>query len=378
MAYLKISGEVGYDITLYSIVSAVQDLKKAGAIDVLNIDITSDGGNSAEGRQIFDYLSSLEFPVNTNAVDYVCSAGFTIFMAGQKRTAQNNMVNFLMHSPVYMAFLEFISPDDAEEIKAAVEEEKSKLIKIYSEKLGIEKETISALMDKDEMISADTAQKLGIISDVIIKEVEKPQQFNIAAKFYTSDKHKLLILNYNKMEKTDIEKLNGKVEEQQSFLTKIWNAIKGKIKNISIAADDGQMLEINEDVLEVGSTCSNVTEGTFVVTYMDKKYTIVIAEGVVTEMTEVVEEPPAPTQEEVDNLKAEISELKRQLGETENLKNKLAENEEYVSKLRKITSKYEKEDGTFDFTGKTTTTEKTEESNGKSIANEVRAKREKK
>lgn len=378
MAYLKISGEIGYDITLYSVVSAVQDLKKAGAIDILNIDITSDGGNSAEGRQIFDYLNSLEFTVNMNAVDYVCSAGFTIFMAGQKRTAQNSEVNFLMHSPVYMAFLEFISPDDADEIKAAVEEEKTKLVKIYSEKLGIEKETISMLMDKDEMITTDTALKIGIISDVIIKEVEKPQQFDIAAKFYTSDKHKLLILNYNKMEKTDIEKLNGKVEEQGSFLTKIWNAIKGKIKNISINSDDGQTLEFNEEVLEVGSTCSNVMDGTFVVTYMDKKYTIILVAGVVTEMTEVIEEEPAaPTQEEVDNLKAEISELKRQLGETENLKNKLAENEEYVSKLRKITSKYEKEDGTFDFTG-TTTTEKTEESNGKSIANEVRAKREKK
>lgn len=385
MAYLKISGEVGYEITLYSVVSAVQELKnKIGELSALQIDITSEGGSSVEGRQIYEYLKGLNIPVHMNAVNYVCSAGFTIFMAGSRRTAQDNATELLMHSPFYAPDLDDwfmgISSEDADEIKQAIIEEKKKLSNIYSDILGIEKETIKSLMDSNQFMNTETALKLGVISEVLVSEVEKPTEFNIAAKWYVSKKHESLIKNHTKMENKELKNLTEKVEKQETFLSKIWNMLKKQIKNLSIASDEGQTLEIEGDVLEVGVTVTNVTDGVFTVMYADKKWTVTVAGSVVTDLVEIVEEPQAEDVEalktENSNLKTEIEELKRQLQNKVELENKVKANEEYIEKLRSFTTKYQKEDGSFDFSGSTSVgSGDANKRDGKTIAAEIKNKK---
>jgi len=372
MAYLKLSGEVGIDITLYNVVGAIQDLRKAGEITELNVDITSYGGDSEEGRQIYDMLKSLEFPVYTNGVEYVCSAGLTIFCAGQKRTAQDNNVEWLMHSPKFAPdFFDAmfgLSEQELDYLKKTVSEEKQLLAKIYSEALNIDIETIKTLMDKDEMISTETAKSIGIIQE--IKETAstdlQPFNYKVAAKWYANKQEKQLIIKSEKM-------ANEKLEEKVTGLEKIVNSIKagidkltGNIKALTLNTDEGDTLELSGDVLEVGVSVVSGEDGTYTVNYNDMKYTVVVAGGIVESMTEVVEEDT----DEMEALKQENESLKTQLAELtakaekveeleanakdyEQLEAKYGELETLVKGLESITSEYKKEDGTYEFsTGK--------------------------
>jgi hypothetical protein len=284
-------------------------------------------------------------------------------MAGSRRTAQDNKTELLMHSPFYAPDLDDlflgISSEDADEIKQAIVEEKKKLSSIYSDILGIEKETIESLMDSNQIMNTETALKLGVISEVLVTETELSTEavYNIAAKWYVSKKHESLIKNHTTMENKELKNLTEKVEKQETFLSKIWNMLKKQIKNLSIASDEGQTLEIEGDVLEVGVTVTNVTDGVFTVMYADKKWTVTVAGSVVTDLVEIVEEPQTEDVEalktENANLKTEVEELKRQLQNKADLEKKVADNEAYIEKLRSFTTKYQKEDGSFDFTGST-------------------------
>lgn len=383
MAYIRLQGEVGYEITLYSVVSAVQDLRnKLKTIESLQIDLTSEGGDSVVGRQIHDYIKNLEFPVHINVVDYAYSAGFTILMAGGRRTAQNQSTEFLMHSPVYAAFFELLSETDAQAIKDLIEDEKKTLAGIYSEAINVDKDTIITLMDSNQIIDTETAIKLGMISEVLIDEKPKIEiDYQLAAKWYVGKKHELLIKNHKEMNTQEFETLNTKIDEQKGFFSQLFDGIKKMIsglKNLTITSDEGEVIEIIEETLEVGVTVTSGQEGVFVVDYNNKKWTVTIAGGIVTEIVEIVEEPPVDEtpeqmQAKIDALTSEVEELKSQLQNKADIEKKLADNEAYIANVRKLTSKYEQPDGTFDFSGVGKTEEKTED--GKTIACGVRAKR---
>ena len=363
MAYLKLDGEVGYDITLYSVVAAIQDLRKKETITELNIDITSYGGDSEEGRDIYSMLKNLEFPVNTNGVDFVCSSALTIFCAGEKRTSKDNTTEWLMHSPKFApTFFDAmfgLSEDELDYLKKSVADEKQLLAKIYSESFNIDIDTIKTLMDKDEMITSDVAKSLGMISEIKeIKEIKteniEPFDYKIAAKWYANSREKELLIKSEKMANEKIEDKVSGLEKALGTLTAAFDKLKGKVKALSINTDEGDTLEITGDVLEVGVEVTNQTEGTFTLDYNDKKYTVVVVANKVTELTEIVEDDEDDA--DMEALKVENEDLKKQVADltasaekhTE-LEAKYVAIEKTVKGLEGITSEYKKEDGSYEF-----------------------------
>ena len=357
MAKITLSGEVGIDITLYKMVAEVKQLQEQGELSEIEIDITSIGGDSVEARNIYEYLKTLPYTIKTNAVDYVYSAGFTIFLAGNIRTANGIETEFLMHSPmIETAWFGMLNDSELEQLHELVLEEKKLLSRIYADSLSIESKTIETLMDKDQIISADTAKDLGIISSYSTELVNEMPDYRIAAKWYINNKHKNLILNSKKMKKEQIEKLQTEMEEQKSVMKQILEGVKNvfktpevEIKNLDINAEDGTMLVISGEVMEVGAAVESPSEGTFTVIQDGKTWTVVIAENVITELTEVVEEEVdemAALKTENDELKAQIEELKNSF---EVIEAKFNENAEYVTELKNIKGQFMKDDGSVNF-----------------------------
>lgn len=59
--------------------------------------VNSFGGSLYEGSVLFDYIIGLKSPVNTVALGKAMSAGFTIFMAGEKRSVYSS-TSLLAHT----------------------------------------------------------------------------------------------------------------------------------------------------------------------------------------------------------------------------------------------------------------------------------------
>jgi ATP-dependent protease ClpP protease subunit len=343
MAEITLKGEVGVQITLYKTVAAVKQL---GNIESLKVNITSIGGSSLEGRQIYEYLKSLPFAVQTNAVGYCYSAAFTIFLAGTQRTASPE-TKIMMHSPLYIGKLA-LNAEKAEHLSEAIQKEKSNMAKIYSEILGLNTETTISLMDKNKFIDTETAKSLGIITD-INPNADETVEYEIAAMGYLDENHKqLLIKNQNKM---DTKELNEKLEKQEGLIGKILGfvekAFAPAIKALRLATEEGVEIEFQgEELVEGVAVTSDTPDGTYTLMYADKKWTVVIENKIVTTITEIAMDEPT---DDVEAIKAENEALKQKIAELEGITAKAEKLEAEVKAIRAITSKFEKPDGTYEF-----------------------------
>jgi len=349
MAEITLKGEVGVEINLTEVQGLIKGI---GEFDELQINITSIGGCSETGRNIYDYLKSLGKPIITKAIDYCYSAAFTIFCAGEKRISEYNNTEFLMHAPWMVSF--FVGGDiEAKELYDIVRAEKDLLIKIYSETLGIVREECETLMDNNDIITGLAAKGHNMVTDIendSDKEKANNELFfyglfdKVAAAARVNENQKQLQIKIkNKME---AEKINQELQKQSNLLNELVAGIKAlfktKIKALAITSEEGVMIEIEGDELVEGATITNdVPDGTYTVMYNDKKYSVVVEGKVIKTVTEIVDEPNSKYKE-IEDLKKENEELKKQLDEMKAIKAKIQE-------FERIASKFQKPDGTYDF-----------------------------
>ncbi len=374
MAEITLKGEVGVDITLYKTVAAVKQL---GEIEQLRVNITSEGGSSIEGRQIFDYLKSLPYQITTNAVGYCYSAALTVFFAGDKRLAEAG-TEILMHSPLYFGI--FVGGDEeVEAMKSELTKEKRALMQLYSTVLGITEQTIETLMDKDEVIDTETALALGIIHEITTTAAE-PVAYKIAAKGYLDENHKqLLIKNQKNM---DTKELTDKLEKHEGLMSKILGFVEktftNSIKALTIATEEGETITFEgEELVEGVAVTSDTPDGTYTLEYNEKKWTVVIENKIVKTITEIVEEEPA-VEDDVEALKAEIERLKAENAELQAVKAKQTELEKTIESIKAIHSKFEKPDGSYEFKAEGADTEElTPEAKAKAAVQAIKDRKNK-
>ncbi len=363
-AKIILRGEVGMEINLTETIGLIKAL---GEFEKLTVEITSIGGCSETGRKIYDYLKSLGKPITTKAIDYCYSAAFTIFLAGENRIAEYNNTEFLMHSP-WMADFFLGGDNEAKELYDLIRAEKEKLINLYSSVLGMNIEETETLMDNDEVISAKAALGHKIVTEIennTNKETNNNELFfyglfdKIAAAARVNQNQKELQTKIkNKME---AEKITKELNEQKTLLQKIVAMFKNSIKALSIATEEGTTLEVEGDELVEGATVTNdAHDGTYILTYAEKKWTVVIEGGIVKTITEIVDEPTddveALKQENAD-LKAEIEKLKADLQAKADIEAKLKELESFVTLAKKVMTPFEQPDGTYKFEAKSLTPE---------------------
>ncbi len=133
----------------------------------IHLFINSFGGNVYDMWSLVDILLNSRTPIYTYCTGYAMSAGFFIFLAGEKRSATPH-ATFLYHQTIdwlgkkkYQDLAEY--KDESEFVQLELEKYIIKQTKITQEEL----EKIR-LCKKDWYIHSDEALKLGIINNLII------------------------------------------------------------------------------------------------------------------------------------------------------------------------------------------------------------------
>ena len=279
MRYL--TGDVGWDITLQSVI----DIVESGETELM---LTTNGGNFFEGVAIRDYLKSTNKIKSIGCLGLVASAGTLIMQGVQDRWATPSS-KFLIHGVQGGAQG---SANDVQKVADELRQLSNEEALNYSLISGKSIEEINKIMDEERILYADEALTLNLINRI-----------------------------------SNLENFMSKKEDQKSKLDLLAKAFKAvfSFNNLVIQSTDGTELDFGESIesveqIVVGSPCSQ--NGEFVLT--DGR-TIKVEGNVVTEVIEAAD----TANEEMAQLKAENETLKAQL-EATNLKvseltNKLTE-----------------------------------------------------
>lgn len=281
-------GEVGYEITLASVIESVS---KTDSTQPLNVHIHSEGGSVYDGLAIYNYLKELDQEVNTRSSGLVASIASVIFLAGKKETRKINKTDsFLIHLP--MSGIKG-NASDLEKTAKELRDIESKLAAIYVLETNLTNEEAIDLMHKDEMLNVDYLKEKNFVAEII--------EFKAIANLINS---KTKIMS-EQLSKKDAEGMFDKFE-------KTLKAIFGKAQPTNKIVQDANGKEINftdldeEGVPSVGDAAT-IDDADAVGEYtMPNGDVFTFADGKVETIVEVVEDDNAELNEQIDALKLEL------------------------------------------------------------------------
>lgn len=304
-------GEVGFEITLDSVIDSVNKSDKS---QPLNIHIHSGGGSVYDGLAIYNYFKNLDQEVNTISSGLVASIASVFFLAGKTRTI-NNTDNFLIHLPMSGA------QGDAEELEKQAKELRNiedKLADIYALETSLSKEEALEFMKKDEMLDVNWLKEKGFVNNII--------EFKAVATF----------------NKIDMSKQVTEEEVKGWFETFANKFFKKEPKNKIVQDANGVDIDFTDledsaepKVGDVATIDGAKAEGDHV---MPSGETFKFTDGALSEIMEASEEEAS----ELEDANAEIERLKEQLQTSAELVNEKEEAvTEATNKLEGIETEFE-------------------------------------
>lgn len=287
----------------------------------IDIHIHCRGGNVIEGWAIYDALRHSGKEISAT-IDGECSSMATIVLLSapkERRKAYTN-AHFCIHNPsatMYnLDWSESLTADNIEKGAARLTKqaeqlraEQDRILDLYVERTGTDRETLQSVMDKDVIYGMDKAIELGFISEILPPITAKRQTPKTQNNMH-NDKEEV------KVKRGILDRILAKAG---------FKALEDvKIVDMVVTAADGSELTIERESgdPQVGDSAS--PDGSFV---MEDGTTIVVSDGVITEIIPPVE---AKTDEEFAALEAELEALK---AENEQLKADKAALEERISEL---------------------------------------------
>jgi ATP-dependent Clp protease protease subunit len=288
--------------------------------NIIDLRLHCDGGSCKEGWAIYDKLRASGKDISATAEGSVASMATIIMMAApkEKRYAYQS-ANICVHNPWVEggALGESLNADDLQKAATNLQEQQDKILDLYVERCGCDREEMQALMDEDKYIDVNKAKEYGIISTIIPP---------------ASAKKKGNLIN-NK--KTSMSKKDGKEEVKAKKSVVDYLLAKcgyKKIEDVVVAMDlstaDGSTLTVEREDGEpqVGDAAS--PDGEHV---MPDGSTIVVKDGAITEITPPEDDKAggdgdgaggdgSADQKKIDELTQENEQLKQ---ENEDLKQQL-------------------------------------------------------
>ena len=298
MAKIDIIGVIGQDYFYSDFLTDYANAKQQGLIE---LHINSLGGSVVEGFAIADFIKqhSADFLSVTNSGN-VASIATTIFFAlpFEKRTYDINKGFFVIHNPfVPNEAIENTTAQGLSEASEKLKEIEDKIVIDIVKATGADKEAVKALMFVDKPLTIEQIKAFNIANVEDLRVVA----------FFNPDN------NNNEMNKNEVEEIVSKANE--SLLDKIKAVFTKKIVALYVTDAEGNQInfpDVEEGTeLKVGDkTDGNVTGD---VLLADGR-TLVLADGVITEIKEKAEEEVEETPNvELEALRAENEELKKQL-----------------------------------------------------------------
>lgn len=298
--------------------------------------IHCDGGSVYEGLAIYDTLRTSGKNIHMNIEGSCHSMAITLLLAAPKenRTANAN-ARALIHEVQIPIYDDMVSTTELEELAKEAKKEQDAILDIYAERTGTDREVLAQLMSEEKVRTASELLQYGFISKINI---------------------------YNTNKKTNTMKKNKTIVNQLTKMVNMISKALGEPMNYDFTDESGNIIlstEREDDTIELGDAVvlpNGETSGEVV---LPNGKTIIITDGVVTEIKEVEVETETlvneetteeqPTEEEVvvdeekEALKKEVEDLKKQLEEAlallKDAKNQIVSN--YQPDARKVNAKNE-------------------------------------
>ena len=295
MAKIEITGVIGQDYFYSDFLTDYANAKQQGLIE---LHINSLGGSVVEGFAIADFIKqhSTDFLSVTNSGN-IASIATTIFFAlpFEKRTYDINKGFFVIHNPfVPNEAIENTTAQGLADASEKLQEIEDKILMDIVKATGADKEAVKALMIVDKPLTIEQIKAFNIANVEELKVVA----------FFNQN-------NNNEMNKNEVEEIVSKANE--SLLDKFKAIFVKKVVALSVTDAEGNLVnfpDVEEGTeLKVGDKADGNVTGD--VLLADGR-TLVMVDGVITEIKEKVEVEETPN-EELEALKAENADLKKQL-----------------------------------------------------------------
>lgn len=283
----------------------------------IEIRLHCDGGSVLEGWAIYDKLRATGKDISAIVEGNAASMATVILMAAPKeRRRAYASAQILVHNPwVYgWSVGDNVTADELQKAADSLRAQQDKILDLYVERCGCDRDEMQALMDEDKFIGVNRAKELGLIGDIIAPASAKSR----GAMFNNNS-------NTAMAKKEDEQKVEVKASLLDKVLAKLGiKSIEEVAMGMDLSTADGNTLTVEREEGEpqVGDKAS--PDGTFV---MPDGKTIVVEGGVITDIkTDSNEEGGdeggegsdeekqiADLQQKVSDLEAEVEELKKQL-----------------------------------------------------------------
>lgn len=286
----------------------------------IDIRLHCSGGLVSEGWAIYDKLRASGKKIEAT-VEGKCASMATVVLMAAPKEARKALpsARILVHNPWMPGYAlgDAVTAQVLREEAERMQEEQDKILDLYVERCGCDRDEMQALMDEDKTITVERAMELGLIGEVVqpLSANSKRDSFNSSDSAYRGK-----INNQNREMK--------KVEVKQSWLERLlakagFAKMEEAVFAMELSTADGSTIEIEREEGEpqVGDAAS--PDGEHV---MPDGSTIVVAEGVITEIKPAEEETPEEggegeekdeAQERISALEAEVAQLKESLAKAE-------------------------------------------------------------
>lgn len=279
----------------------------------IELHIFCDGGSVMEGWAIYDKLRATGKEITAIVEGKAASMATVVLMAApkEKRKAYKS-AQVCVHNPWVPGFSlgDQMTADDLQRAANDLKQQQEKILDLYVERCGCDREEMQALMNEDKYISADEAKGLGIIGEIIAPASAKKGgvMFNQ--------------INQSKMAEVKDEKVEVKASIWKKMLAKLGiekaeDLESDEVKGMDLSTADGGTLTVEreEGDPQVGDKASPDGEHE-----MPDGSTIVVKDGAITEIKPKDGEDGGDD-EGKDDKDAQIQALK---DEVEELKGKLS------------------------------------------------------
>lgn len=273
----------------------------------LDVHINSGGGLITEGFAIHDKLVASGLVVNTIVEGMAGSIATVIAQAGKKgKRKMFENAEYFIHNPSWQPS----APDnyeaqDLQKLADELKKNEEKIAEFYANVTGTNATQIKQRMQEATTLSANEAQKLGFIDEIIHTSINAFTRYRLVA---LVEKPKQKTMNTN-----EIEEVKGMFSSLTNGLNKLLNAIAPEKKSFEITLADGS---------KVYSEVEKPTTGTklFLDAELTKAYEgseIELGGEKFTIEAGAIKEAVVPQSPEIEALKKQIEELTAKNAELE-------------------------------------------------------------
>lgn len=289
--------------------------------DTIELRLHCEGGSVTEGWAIVDKLRASGKTI-TATVEGVCASMATVVLVAASERKAYRHASLLIHEPYIPEYTlaKAYRVEDLQKMADSLNHETQRILDFYVERTGANREELEALMKEDKFVDMERAKELGFITEILPDLSAQSRTTKAQAKWN----------NHNQYNKNMAEKKNV-IAEAFAALGVALGINKPSVVAYTLSTESGEEITIDKPEGEepaVGDTASPDGEHK-----MPDGTTIVIVDGVITEIREAEEkseEKPAEENEELAKANARIAELEAELASA-NAQAKTKEEREILS-----------------------------------------------